>query len=177
MVWTRNIVWQRGRFSCEDGTMDSGFTMPELFDLAVAYVRCALPARRALAARPVPPSPGAQSAHAPVRFWPRDGGAKEQLAGKKPFSTDELLQFYGCVDACLRGRDRCGAFRAGALLMFPRWLWRRKQVVQAGNPGRLQHSAARRLEHRGAGQVERMEQDEGPVSRRMPFPLPRATLR
>ena len=27
----------------------------------------------------------------------RDGGAKEQLAGKKAFPTDELLQFYGCV--------------------------------------------------------------------------------
>ena len=27
----------------------------------------------------------------------RDGGAKEQLAGKKGFPTDELLQFYGCV--------------------------------------------------------------------------------
>jgi hypothetical protein len=27
----------------------------------------------------------------------RDGGAKEQLAGKKAFPTDELLQFYGCI--------------------------------------------------------------------------------
>lgn len=113
----------------------------------------------------------------PVRLWPRDGGAKEQLAGKNPFSTDELLQFYGCVGACLRGHGRCGALRAGARLMFPRWLWSRKQVVQAGDAGRLQYSAARRLEHRGAGQVERMEQDEGPVSRRMPFPLPQAALR
>jgi hypothetical protein len=97
--------------------MEGGFTTPELFDLAVAYVRCAV---RALTARPVAAESGGQSAQAPVRFWPRDGGAKEQLVGKNPFSTDELLQFYGCVGACLRGRGRCGALRGGARLMFPR---------------------------------------------------------
>jgi len=40
----------------------------------------------------------------------RDGGAKEQLDGKNPFSTDELLQFYGCV---------CLVF----LLLWPSWAY------------------------------------------------------
>ena len=49
----------------------------------------------------------------------RDGGAKEQLAGRNPFSTDELLQFYGCVD-CPRGASppcahmQCGLQRGAS---------------------------------------------------------------
>jgi diazepam-binding inhibitor (GABA receptor modulating acyl-CoA-binding protein) len=41
----------------------------------------------------------------PVRGWivSRDGGAKEQLAGKKGFSTDELLQFYGWYKQLTQG--------------------------------------------------------------------------
>ena len=75
----------------------------------------------------------------------------------------------------------------GALLSFPApqacslqhspWAGRVEQVVQAGDTGRLQHSTTWCLEHRGAREVERMEQNEGSLRRRVPRSLSRAALR
>ena len=50
----------------------------------------------------VPALPNAERFELAVAYV-RDGGAKEQLAGRNPFSTDELLKFYGWYKQATQG--------------------------------------------------------------------------